>query len=81
MLDDPDGIDGGVMERDADYWRRRETCERGMARRARCKRARRAHHDLASIYAARHGGAAAAPATPRSPWQALCDRLRLIWSD
>lgn len=53
------------MTHEVEYLRRREQCERAMARRARCQRASRVHHDLAGIYAARR--AAIAPHVPPSP--------------
>ncbi|MEH3158863.1 MAG: hypothetical protein PGN08_07935 [Sphingomonas taxi] len=53
------------MTHEVEYLRRREQRERTMARRARCKRASRVHHDLAGIYAARR--AAIVPHVPPPP--------------
>jgi len=64
------------MDPDHEYLRRRELHERLMARRARCKRARRVHHHLASIYATRRA-AIIGPVPAPSRWQAL----RAFWRD
>ncbi len=79
MFDGDDESGGVVIDYDADYWRRRELRQRNMARRARCKRARRAHSDLASIYALRHGSGTAGAAASRSPWQMVQDYVRSLW--
>lgn len=65
------------MDTDHEYLRRRELHERLMARRARCQRARRVHHDLAGIYATRRAAIGPVPAASR--WQALRAFWRELW--
>jgi len=80
MLDDREGVGGGVIDLDGEYWRRREIRQRSMALRARSGRARRAHNHLANIYAARHGGAVAPAAPAFAPWELLRACLRVFRS-
>ena len=70
------------MNPEFEYLRRRELHELHMARWARCKRARRVHHHLATIYATRR--AALGPALPglpaAAPWRAWRSFWRLLWA-
>ncbi|WP_271299315.1 hypothetical protein [Sphingomonas sp. CV7422] len=61
------------MERDVEYLRRREQHARGMARRADCRKARRAHRLLASAYAARRAALSPEAHPLLRLWQRLWD--------
>lgn len=61
------------MERDVEYLRRREQHARGMARRADCRQAQRAHCILASAYAARRAALSPDAHPLRRLWQRLWD--------
>jgi len=67
------------MNSEVEYLRRRELHARQMARRARCKHARRVHHHLASIYATRR--AALGPPLPQgvAAWPSWRAFWRLLW--
>lgn len=73
MLNDNDDGSIIIMAGDIEYYRRRELHERRMARRTRCKHARRIHANLAGFYASRR--AAIAPGSPAGPsfWQTVLD--------
>jgi hypothetical protein len=66
------------MNPEFEYLRRRELHELRMARGARCKRARRVHHHLATIYATRR--AALGPALPAAAsWRTWRSFWQLLW--